>query len=212
MIVDTGAIGKGRADVTQACHRNCRRFWRITACAKTDEGTTMTRRDKPANSGGSIMYRFLYGLVAAGLFVVAASTSASAQKLPHVGSPIPLPVPSFWISDRGAQLKIYASDDKPFMGEVDQHFKAVLNSPHAPPGCQYQTFEGEAGGEFFFPQIAFGVQWKNWTQDCHSQTIWEGVLVNHNRLWTSWSTTTLKADGSFGRTKASGNETFRLQP
>ena len=157
----------------------------------------------------------MYRLLASALLVIAASCNASAQQLPpgfpHVGSPIPLPVPSFWISDRGAQLKIYASDDQPVMGQVDQHFKAVLNSPHAPPGCQYQTFETSVG-EFFFPQIAMGVTWKNWNQDCHMQTIWEGVLVHHNSLWTSWSVTKQKADGSFGRIRASGNETFHLQP
>jgi hypothetical protein len=156
------------------------------------------------------MSRFMYRFIAAALFVIAASSSGSAQKLPPVGTPIPLPIPSYWVSDRGSQLKIYTSDDKAFMGETDQHFKAVLNSPHAPPGCEYQTFEAQ--GEFFFPQIALGVDWKNLSQDCRSQTIWEGVLVHHNRLWTSWSVMAKKADGSFGRVKASGNETFRLQP
>jgi hypothetical protein len=179
----------------------------MTACVKSANSTTVTRNGK---SGGTIMYRLLHCLLATALLVIAASSSAFAQKLPPVGSPIPLPIPSYWVSDRGAQLKIYAGDDKHFDGGVDQHFKAVLNSPHAPPGCQYQTFE--APGEFFFPQIAFGVEWKNWTRDCRSRTIWEGVLVRHNRLWTSWSVMAEKADGSFGRVKASGNETFRLQP
>jgi hypothetical protein len=152
------------------------------------------------------MHRF----ITAALFVIAASVSASAQKLPPVGTPIPLPVPSYWVSDRGAQLKIYASDDKALMGEIDQHFKAVLNSPHAPPGCEYQTFE--APGEFFFPQIAFSVAWKNWSQDCPGQTIWEGVLVRHHSLWTSWSFMREGADGTLHNTKWGGNETFRLQP
>jgi hypothetical protein len=156
------------------------------------------------------MYRFVCRLLAAATLVIAASASASAQKLPHVGSPIPLPVPSYWISDRGAQLKIYASDDKSFGGGIDQHFRAVLNSPHAPPGCQYQTFE--APGEFYFPQIAFGVEWRNWTQDCHAQTIWNGILIHHNTLWTSWGVLRKDANGMVRPTKIGGNETFRLQP
>ena|ERR1700733_9631105 len=152
----------------------------------------------------------MYRLITAVLLVIAASSNASAQKMPPVGTPIPLPVPSYWVSDRGAQLKIYASDDKDFMGEVDQHYKAVFNSPHAPPGCEYQTFE--APGEFVFPQIAFGVEWKNLTQDCHGRTIWDGILVRHNQLWTNWVFLREGADGTLHNTKWGGNEIFRLQP
>jgi hypothetical protein len=152
----------------------------------------------------------MYRRIAAALFVIAATSNASAQKLPNVGTPIPLPAPSYWVSDHGAQLKIYASDDKGFMGEVDQHYKAVFNSPHAPPGCEYQTFE--APGEFVFPQIAFGVEWKNLTEDCHGRTLWDGILVHHNRLWTNWVFLREGADGTLHNTKWGGNEIFRLQP
>jgi hypothetical protein len=164
--------------------------------------------------GGSIMQRFMDCLLAAALFVtaavMAAGTAASAQKLPNVGSPIPLPIPSYWISDHGTQLKIYASDDKTVDGQIDQHYRAVLNSPHAPPGCQYQTFE--APGEFFFPQIAFAVEWKNWTQDCHGRTIWNGILVHHDTLWTGWSFMKEDAHGELHNTKFNGGEKFHLQP
>jgi hypothetical protein len=155
------------------------------------------------------MYRLMCGLLAA-LFVIAAGQNASAQKLPHVGSPIPLPVPSYWIGDHGTQLKIYASDDKSFGGGIDQHFKAVLNSPHSPPGCQYQTLE--AAGEFYFPQIAMASEWSNWIQDCHAQTLWSGILVHHNALWTNWAVMRKDANGTVHPTRFGGVEKFRLQP
>lgn len=112
-------------------------------------------------------------------------------------------MPSYWVSDHGSQLKFYA---------IDEHgnFSGVFVSPSAPPGCQYQTFE--AHGEFFFPQIAIAVEWKNWTQDCHGRTLWAGILVHGHKLKTEWSFMAETPDGTLHNTKRWGFETFRLQP
>ena len=145
----------------------------------------------------------MYRLIAAALLVIAASSSASAQNLPDVGPPVPLPVPSYWVGNHGSQLKFYA---------IDEHgnFSGVFVSPNAPPGCQDQTFEARGG--FFFPQIAIAVEWKNWTQDCHGRTLLDGILVHGHKLSTEWSFMTETPDGTLHNTKHWGLETFRLQP
>lgn len=160
----------------------------------------------PPRTLGEVMYRLAVAL----LFVIAAAFSARAQGLPNVTLG-PLPVPSYWVSDRGSQLKLYAFDAKPVPGTQGHgYFKGVLSSAAAPPGCQYQTFEVQ-GGEYFIPQIAFAVTWKNLVRDCGAQTAWVGVL-NGRTLQLEWSLSKRKANGGLVPTKHGGIESFKQMP
>jgi hypothetical protein len=67
-------------------------------------------------------------------------------------------------------------------------------------------------GDFARPETVFIVEWKNWAQDCHAETVWDGVLINGNKLNLEWQVQKKKADGTIVVGKKSGHDTFYLQP
>jgi hypothetical protein len=154
----------------------------------------------------------MYRAAIVALFAVVAgfATPVQSQPLPNVKLG-PLPVPSYWVSDHGSQLKLYSYDAKPIAGIPDHgYFNGVIsNTAAAPPGCQYGTFEVK--GEYVEPQYFMGVKWKNLTQDCGTQTAWVGIL-NGQTLQLEWMLSKTKANGGVGRTLKNGFETFKQQP
>ncbi len=108
----------------------------------------------------------MYRLVVASLLVVAGAFGAQAQSpfSPQQMQKLmaqQLPVASFWVSNRGTQLKLYAYNGQPVADTPNVHgfFSGVVSSVSAPAGCQYQTFELLPKAEYLAPQLAFGVAW-----------------------------------------------------
>jgi hypothetical protein len=97
-------------------------------------------------------------LVTALLIVVATSASAFAQSLP---------VPSYWRSQRGSEMKIYTIDAQGI-------FKGIFVKHDGGLTCENTPFNlaGRAKGN----HVAFTVVWINFAQNCNSQTFWHGRL------------------------------------
>jgi len=110
-------------------------------------------------------------VVTALIFVVATSVSAFAQSLP---------VPSYWLNQRGSEMKLYTiTPTGDFTGLYWNHaagFKCQ-NTPINPP----YTVTGHASGT----SVTFAVVWNNGVQNCNSKTVWRGQL-NGKTLSTKW--------------------------
>jgi hypothetical protein len=163
----------------------------------------------------------MYRLAIALSLVVAAASGAAAMDVPGLGPGLPnvklgpLPVPSYWISNRGSQLKLYnyvgqTVADTP-TGFTYGKFSGVINSTSAPDGCQYQTFELLPGAAYAEPEVAFGVTWKNLSADCHAQTVWDGIL-NGDKLQLERMDSRRTASGKVIRSKRVVIEIFQKQP
>jgi hypothetical protein len=78
-----------------------------------------------------------------------------------------LPVPSYWLNQRGSEMKLYA------MGPQG-NFTGVYINHAAGFSCQGTPFNlvGRTAGH----RLWFVVVWKNATQDCRSTTYWHGRL------------------------------------
>jgi Avidin family len=129
-------------------------------------------------------------LFAALLLVVATSVSAFAESLP---------VPSYWLNQRGSEMKLYAIDG--------DHFHGVFINHAAGFACQYTPYElaGRTSGR----HVAFAVVWKNWAQDCRSKSVWHGRLVGHT-IWTRWKLFIHHDSGAISVVR--GRDNFQLQP
>src|SRR5271163_1598080 len=131
-------------------------------------------------------------LVIAFLVLVATSVSAFAQGLP---------IPSYWLNQRGSEMKLYAMEPNgTFTGVYINHAAgfACQNIPYNLAGRAWADHSGHEN-------VLFGVVWTNWAQDCHSKTLWRGHLVGHT-LWTEWIL--IDATGHVLR----GRDAFQLQP
>jgi hypothetical protein len=99
--------------------------------------------------------------------LVAATIAACAQSLP---------VPSYWLNQRGSEMKLYTIDGQGnFVGVYINHAQGFA--------CQGTPFPlaGHASGA----KVTFTVVWTNPWQNCHSTTIWHGI-VNGRSLPTKW--------------------------
>ena len=127
------------------------------------------------------MLRFLTSrFVAATALLVAATFAAFAQSLP---------VPSYWLNQRGSEMKLYSIDAQGnFIGVYINHAQGF--------GCQGTPFplSGRATGA----NVTFKVVWQNAWQNCHSTTIWGG-LVNGRLLPTEWVLAAPPSPPRFGK-------------
>jgi len=115
------------------------------------------------------MFRFILAF----LMLAGANVSAFAQSLP---------VPSYWLNQRGSELKLYpTSPPSPdnFDGVYLNHatgFKCQA-SPTNPP---YHVT-----GHMHGTKVTFKVVWNNGVEDCKSTTIWHGRVVGRT-MKTHW--------------------------
>jgi hypothetical protein len=113
------------------------------------------------------MFRFILGF----LLSACVSVSAFAQNLP---------IPSFWLNQRGSELKLYpATQPGSFDGVYLNHasgFKCQA-SPTNPP---YHV-TGHSHGA----RVTFKVVWNNGVENCESTTIWHG-RVTGRMMKTHW--------------------------
>jgi Avidin family len=128
-------------------------------------------------------------LVTALLIVVAMSASAFAQSLP---------VPSYWRSQRGSEMKIYTVDAQGiFKGIFVQH-DGGLTCENTP----YNLAGREKGNH-----VEFTVVWINFVENCNSQTFWHGHIEGKT-IRTRW---VLYSQGKVPLS-LSGTDIFQLQP
>ena len=130
-------------------------------------------------------------LFSALLLVVATTLSASAQSLP---------VPSYWLNQRGSEMKLYSVD-------AGGNFKGVYINHAA--GFQCQNTPYDLWGHSVGNRVKFKVVWQNWAADCHSKTIWRGRLIGPT-LATWWLLVVYNPDGSVSKLR--GTDVFHLQP
>lgn len=106
-------------------------------------------------------------LVTALLFVVASSVGVLAQSLP---------VPSYWLNQRGSEMKLYSINPQGM-------FNGVYINHASGFGCQGTPFavNGQAVGN----RVTFTVIWNNGIQNCNSKTVWRGTVVGR-RINTQW--------------------------
>jgi Avidin family len=114
------------------------------------------------------MIRFVTSRFVATIALLAAATIAAfAQSLP---------VPSYWLNQRGSEMKLYAIDPQGnFLGVYINHA----------PGFACQGTPFPLSGHAIGALVTFTVVWTNPWQDCHSRTIWRGV-VSGTSLPTKW--------------------------
>jgi avidin family protein len=140
--------------------------------------------------GGAAMLRFVFA------FFVFAGTSASAFAQT-------LPVPSYWLNQRGSELKIFATtppSSTNFAGVYLNHaagFKCQA-SPTNPPYA--------VTGHTHASRVTFTVVWNNGVQNCKTTTIWRGHATGKT-LTTHW---VLFGPGISQPMK--GADVFQLQP
>jgi hypothetical protein len=99
--------------------------------------------------------------------LAAATITAFAQSLP---------VPSYWLNQRGSEMKLYSIDPQGnFVGVYINHAQGF--------DCQGTPFplSGHARGA----TVTFTVVWTNPWQDCRSTTIWHGVVQGRS-MPTKW--------------------------
>jgi Avidin family len=87
-----------------------------------------------------------------------------------------LPVPSYWLNQRGSEMKLYSIDPQGnFVGVYINHAQGFA--------CQGTPFDlhGRASGK----NVTFTVVWQNQWQNCHSRTVWSG-FVSGNIIPTNW--------------------------
>ena len=105
----------------------------------------------------------MYRLVLALTLLVAATVSASAQGLP---------VPSYWLNQRGSEMKLYAINPQ-------GTFQGVFINHAAGFSCQGKPYS--LTGHEWGHRVVFGV---NFT-DCNSRTVWFGRVLG-NTIRTRW--------------------------
>lgn len=126
----------------------------------------------------------MYRLVLALTLVVAATVGASAQGLP---------VPSYWLNQRGSEMKLYAIDHQ-------GTFQGVFINHAAGFRCQGKPY-GLAGHEWGH-RVVFTVDFA----DCHSKTVWFGRVLG-DTIRTRW---VLYVSHPVGVIR--GRDVFTLQP
>jgi Avidin family len=128
-------------------------------------------------------------LVTALLIVVATSVSAFAQSFP---------VPSYWINQRGSEMKI-------FWISAQGIFRGVYINHASGFACQGTPYDltGIVRGN----HIAFTVVWNNFVQNCNSETFWHGHIEGKT-IRTRW---VLYTQGKVPVTLR-GTDIFQLQP
>jgi hypothetical protein len=130
-------------------------------------------------------------IVAALIFVIVTSSVALADGLP---------IPSYWLNQRGSEMKLFSSD-------AQGNFGGVFINHAAGFACQNTPYD--LGGHIWGDRVKFVVVWKNFAADCHSKTIWRGWLIG-NTLHTRWVLISDNPDGTI--TKLHGFDVFQLQP
>jgi len=133
----------------------------------------------------------MYRLITALFVLVAVTVSASAQSLP---------VPSYWLNQRGSEVKLYNID-------AQGHFLGVFINHAAGFACQNTPYE--LRGHTWGDHVKFAVLWKNWAQDCKSMSVWHGRLIGHT-IWTRWVLYTKNINGTISILR--GKDNFQLQP
>lgn len=133
----------------------------------------------------------MYRLLAALSFLIAATLTASAHGLP---------VPSYWLNQRGSEMKLYQMDAGGTVRGV------YIN--HA-AGFQCQNTPYELWGHTIGHHVEFAVVWKNWAADCHSKTVWHGRLIG-NTLRTWWVLISYNPNGTVSKLR--GTDIFQQQP
>ncbi len=133
----------------------------------------------------------MYRLVAALFLLTAATVSATAQNLP---------VPSYWLNQRGSQMKLYNID-------AQGKFLGVFINHAAGSRCQNTTYDLE--GRAWRDRVGFRVVWKNWVNDCKSTTVWHGRVSGHT-IWTWWVLYVPRGNNMIPVFR--GSDVFQLQP
>jgi hypothetical protein len=113
------------------------------------------------------MYRFVTAL----LLFIAATVGASAQSLP---------VPSFWMNQRGSYMNLYTMDPQGNFTGVYMNNAEGFKCRYSPSNPPYKV-TGQAHGA----NVTFTVVWNNGVQDCNSTTVWRGHVIGQT-MPTSW--------------------------
>ncbi len=133
----------------------------------------------------------MYRLVAALFLLTAATVSATAQNLP---------VPSYWLNQRGSEMKLYNIDAQgKFLGVFINHA----------PGSRCQNTIYDLEGRAWRDRVGFRVVWKNWVKDCKSTTVWHGRVSGHT-IWTWWVLYVPRGSNMIPVFR--GSDVFQLQP
>ena len=133
----------------------------------------------------------MYRLVAALFLLTAATVSATAQSLP---------VPSYWLNQRGSEMKLYNID-------AQGKFLGVFINHDAGFSCQNTTYDLE--GRAWRDRVGFAVVWNNWVKDCKSTTVWHGRVSGHT-IWTWWVLYVPRGNNMIPVFR--GSDVFQLQP
>jgi hypothetical protein len=115
------------------------------------------------------MYRFILAL----FLFTGASATAFAQSLP---------VPSYWLNQRGSELKLY-----PAIPPSPGNFDGVYLNHAAGFQCQASLTNPpyRVTGRTHGAYVTFKVVWNNGVVNCNSTTIWRGYVVGRT-LTTRW--------------------------
>jgi len=133
----------------------------------------------------------MYRLVAALFLLTAATVSATAQNLP---------VPSYWLNQRGSEMKLYNID-------AQGKFLGVFINHAAGFSCQNTPYDLE--GRAWRNQVGFRVVWKNWVEDCKSMAVWHGRVSGH-AIRTRWVLYVPRGNNLIP--VLHGRDVFQLQP
>jgi len=115
------------------------------------------------------MARFIVAL----LVFTGASVSAFAQSLP---------VPSYWLNQRGSELKVYPTTP-PSPGSFDGVYlnhAAGFKCQASPTNPPYHVT-----GRIHGTHVTFKVIWNNGVEDCKSTTLWRGRVIGRT-MTTHW--------------------------
>ncbi|MGA7233844.1 MAG: avidin/streptavidin family protein [Xanthobacteraceae bacterium] len=114
-------------------------------------------------------------LVTALVLIVATSVGAFAQSLP---------VPSYWLNQRGSEMKLYAITPSGDFTGVYFNKAAGFQCQYGPSNPVPYTVNGHARGN----SVIFNVVWNNGIVNCNSKTVWFGTLQGRT-LTTKWTLT-----------------------
>ena len=139
----------------------------------------------------------MYRLVVALFLLTVATVSATAQNLP---------VPSYWLNQRGSEMKLYNIDAQgKFLGVFINHAagSSCQNTPYD------QNIPYDLEGRAWRDRVGFAVVWNNWVKDCKSTTVWHGRVSGHT-IWTWWVLYVPRGNNMIPVFR--GSDVFQLQP
>ena len=119
------------------------------------------------------MVRFILAFLLFAGVSTGLSISAFAQNLP---------VPSYWLNQRGSELKLY-----PKTPPSPVRFDGVYLNHAAGFKCQASPTNPpyHVSGRTYGAYVTFKVVWNNGVQNCNSTTIWRGRVIGRT-MTTHW--------------------------